>query len=145
MTHSKLPVTLAEHVEKALAGGSEQARARHVASGKHLVRDRLARFFDAGTLVEDGLLAGVRRGLPGDAVVTCVGTVGGRPVAVIANDMTVKAGTWGYTSFSNAEKFVRTSATGRVFIQLMKYNVVQRGLERSNHDDFLPSYGYEPT
>lgn len=114
MTHSKLPVTLAEHVEKALAGGSEQARARHVASGKHLVRDRLARFFDAGTLVEDGLLAGVRRGLPGDAVVTCVGTVGGRPVAVIANDMTVKAGTWGYTTFVKITQMQELAARNRM-------------------------------
>ena len=62
------------------------------------VRDRLAVLFDPGTFVEDGLLAGAADadgGLPADGVVTGVGRVDGRPVAVIAHDFTVKAGSWG--------------------------------------------------
>lgn len=60
------------------------------------VRDRLAVLFDPGTFVEDGLLASAAdAGLPADGVITGVGRVEGRPVAVIAHDFTVKAGSWG--------------------------------------------------
>ncbi|GAA1270580.1 acyl-CoA carboxylase subunit beta [Pseudonocardia aurantiaca] len=60
------------------------------------VRDRLAILFDPGTFVEDGLLAtAADAGLPADGVITGVGRVEGRPVAVIAHDFTVKAGSWG--------------------------------------------------
>ena len=47
-----------------MAYGGAKAKERHPAQGKMLVRDRLRRLFDDGTLLEDGLLAGVRRNLP---------------------------------------------------------------------------------
>jgi acetyl-CoA carboxylase carboxyltransferase component len=56
------------------------------------VRQRIALLLDPGSWVEDGLLAGE---LPADGVLTGVGTVHGRPVAVIAHDFAVKAGSWG--------------------------------------------------
>ncbi len=60
------------------------------------VRDRLAVLVDPGSFVEDGLLATASDvGLPADGVITGVGRVEGRPVAVIAHDFTVKAGSWG--------------------------------------------------
>ncbi|WP_308252278.1 acyl-CoA carboxylase subunit beta [Pseudonocardia sp. KRD291] len=60
------------------------------------VRDRLAVLFDPGSFVEDGLLAtAMDAALPADGVITGVGRVEGRPVAVIAHDFTVKAGSWG--------------------------------------------------
>jgi acetyl-CoA carboxylase carboxyltransferase component len=60
------------------------------------VRDRLAVLLDPGSFVEDGLLATAADGaLPADGVITGVGRVEGRPVAVIAHDFTVKAGSWG--------------------------------------------------
>lgn len=60
------------------------------------VRDRVALLFDPGTFVEDGVLASAAdAGLPADGVITGVGRVEGRPVAVIAHDFTVKAGSWG--------------------------------------------------
>jgi acetyl-CoA carboxylase carboxyltransferase component len=61
------------------------------------VRDRIAVLVDEGSFVEDGLLAtaGSATGLPADGVVTGVGRVEGRPVAIIAHDFTVKAGSWG--------------------------------------------------
>jgi len=98
MTHRKIE-ELREKSAKARAGGGEKARARHVEAGKLLVRDRLTLLFDQGFDFEDGLLAGIHRDLPADAVVTCIGKVHGRDVAVIANDMTVKAGSWGHTTF----------------------------------------------
>ncbi|MGH3504882.1 MAG: acyl-CoA carboxylase subunit beta [Nocardioidaceae bacterium] len=63
---------------------------------KLAVRDRLAILFDPGSFVEDGLLAAAAdSALPADGVITGVGRVDGRPVAVIAHDFTVKAGSWG--------------------------------------------------
>jgi acetyl-CoA carboxylase carboxyltransferase component len=75
----------------ALAGGDASRWAN-----KLPVRDRVRLLLDPGSWVEDGLLAGASRdGLPADGVLTGVGTVDGRPVAVIAHDFTVKAGSWG--------------------------------------------------
>lgn len=95
---------LAARVAAAQLGGSEKQRQKQIEAGKMLVRDRLELLFDDGWSFEDGLLARFDEGLPGDAVVTCVGNVDGRPVCVIANDYTVKAGTWGKRTF---EKIVR--------------------------------------
>lgn len=95
---------LRRRVDQARLGGPEKARRKQVAAGKMLVRDRLALLFDDGESFEDGLLARHEEGLPGDAVVTCVGRVDGREVCVIANDYTVKAGTWGRRTF---EKITR--------------------------------------
>ncbi|HEY1510816.1 MAG TPA: acyl-CoA carboxylase subunit beta [Solirubrobacteraceae bacterium] len=81
--------------ERARAGGPERHRAKAVEQGKMPVRERVARLLDAGSFAEEGLLAGSEQdGLGAEGVVTGVGTVGGRPVAVMANDPTVKAGSW---------------------------------------------------
>lgn len=97
---------LRARLSAAQLGGSEENRRKHTDAGKLLVRDRLALLFDedADISFEDGLLARHEDGLPGDGVVTCVGTVDGRRVCVIANDYTVKAGTWGKRTF---EKITR--------------------------------------
>jgi acetyl-CoA carboxylase carboxyltransferase component len=65
--------------------------------GKLFVRDRLKLLLDPGTeFQEDFLFARNQEpDTPADGVVTGVGTVGGRPVCVMANDYTVKAGSWG--------------------------------------------------
>ncbi|MGE5858346.1 MAG: acyl-CoA carboxylase subunit beta, partial [Solirubrobacterales bacterium] len=65
--------------------------------GKLFVRDRLKLLLDPGTeFQEDFLFARNQEAdTPADGVVTGVGTVGGRPVCVMANDYTVKAGSWG--------------------------------------------------
>ena len=90
-----MPNELEAKRQVALQGGQGKARDKYVASGKMLVRDRLNLLFDDGFDFEDGLLAGSESNLPADGIVTCIGKVNGRDVAVIANDMTVKAGTWG--------------------------------------------------
>jgi acetyl-CoA carboxylase carboxyltransferase component len=60
------------------------------------VADRLAVLLDPGSWREDGLLANADAdGLPADGVRTGVGRIHGRPVAVIAHDFAVKAGSWG--------------------------------------------------
>ncbi len=80
---------------RALAGGPERHRSRAAEQGKLPVRDRVNLLLDSGSFVEDGLLASWEAdGLGAEGVVTGLGTVGGRPVAVMANDPTVKAGSW---------------------------------------------------
>ena len=81
--------------ERALQGGPERHREKAVAQGKLPVRERVGRLLDPSSFAEEGLLAGwEQEGLGAEGVVTGLGTVGGRTVAVMANDPTVKAGSW---------------------------------------------------
>jgi acetyl-CoA carboxylase carboxyltransferase component len=96
---------LARVTERALAGNLAKVGDKLAAQNKLFVRDRLALLLDDGSFVEDGLLANNQAGdLPADGVVTGVGRVEGRPVCVMANDPTVKAGSWGART---VEKIVR--------------------------------------
>ena len=72
---------------------------------KLYVRDRIDLLFDEGSFVEDGQLANaLADGLPADGVVTGRGLVQGRPALVVANDPSVKAGSWGART---VEKIIR--------------------------------------
>ncbi|MFM7270149.1 MAG: acyl-CoA carboxylase subunit beta [Actinomycetes bacterium] len=91
--------------DAATEGNSVRAAARLAEQGKRPVRDRIARLVDAGSFVEDALLANASAGdLPADGVVIGTATVDGRPVCIMANDPTVKAGSWGART---VEKIVR--------------------------------------
>jgi acetyl-CoA carboxylase carboxyltransferase component len=82
--------------ESIRAGGEPRYHDKAREQGKLFCRERLARLLDAGSFVEDGAFANSLAGdLPADGVVTGTGRVAGRPVAVMANDSTVKAGSWG--------------------------------------------------
>src|SRR3954469_25972452 len=95
--------------ERALRGNLERGREKLESQHKLFVRDRLALLLDEGSFVEDGLLANALAGdLPADGVVTGIGRVDGRPVCVMANDSTVKAGSWGART---VEKIVRLTET----------------------------------
>ncbi len=86
---------------------SEPAAAKLAAQHKLYVRERIALLLDDGTFVEDGQLANAQAaGLPADGVVTGQGLVDGRPVLVVANDPTVKAGSWGART---VEKIIRVT------------------------------------
>jgi methylmalonyl-CoA decarboxylase subunit alpha len=77
--------------------GNPKALDKLAREGKLFVRDRLALLLDPGTeLREDWLFArSADPSTPADGVVTGIGTVLGRSVCVMANDYTVKAGSWG--------------------------------------------------
>jgi acetyl-CoA carboxylase carboxyltransferase component len=96
-----------------IAAASERAVAGNLATGaeklakqnKLFVRERISLLLDADSFVEDALLANaLGTDLPADGVVTGQGRVDGRPVCVMANDPTVKAGSWGART---VEKIVR--------------------------------------
>src|ERR1700728_1813307 len=87
---------LSEAAARALAGGPERHREKAIEQGKLPVRERVALLLDEGSFAEEALLANWDGdGLGADGVVTGVGEMEGRPVALMANDPTVKAGSWG--------------------------------------------------
>jgi len=95
----------AEAAARARAGNLATHGEKLARQNKLFVRDRIDLLLDAGTFVEDGLLANaLADDLPADGVVTGRGLVDGRPVCVMANDPTVKAGSWGART---VEKIVR--------------------------------------
>src|SRR3954451_19776704 len=89
---------LRERLATVALGGSESARERHTGRGKLLVRDRIDRLLDRGSpFLEIGALAAT--GMYGDecpsaGIVTGIGRVEGRLCMVIANDATVKGGSY---------------------------------------------------
>jgi acetyl-CoA carboxylase carboxyltransferase component len=87
---------LEEAVGRAHAGGPERHHEKSEQQGKLPVRERVARLIDEGTFSEEALLANWDAdGLGADGVVTGTAKIDGRPVALMANDPTVKAGSWG--------------------------------------------------
>jgi methylmalonyl-CoA decarboxylase subunit alpha len=98
---------LRKAAERALAGGPEKYREKVTEQGKLFVRDRVALLCEPGSFIEDGLLANASSDetLAADAVVTGRGVIDGRPAVIIANDPTVKAGSWGART---VEKIVRS-------------------------------------
>jgi acetyl-CoA carboxylase carboxyltransferase component len=93
---------LRETIER---GGAARYHETAAARGKLFARDRIALLTDQGSFTEDGRYANaLAEGLPADGVVTGTASVDGRPVAVMANDSTVKAGSWGART---VEKIIR--------------------------------------
>jgi 3-methylcrotonyl-CoA carboxylase beta subunit len=94
---------LRERLAVARRGGSEAARAKHTGRGKLLVRDRVDRLLDPGSpflelspLAATGMYGapGAPDAVPSAGIVTGIGRVSGREVVVVANDATVKGGTY---------------------------------------------------
>ncbi|MFN3515617.1 MAG: carboxyl transferase domain-containing protein [Novosphingobium sp.] len=89
---------LRARVAQAALGGDERARERHTSRGKLLPRERVERLLDPGSpLLELGQLAadGVYgEDIPGAGIITAIGRVAGRQCMIVANDATVKGGTY---------------------------------------------------
>ncbi|HNR23732.1 MAG TPA: carboxyl transferase domain-containing protein, partial [Steroidobacteraceae bacterium] len=94
----RLVAELRTELARAERGGSDEARARHTARGKLLPRERISTLLDPGSpfleiapLAAHGLYDG---DAPAAGLIAGVGRVHGREVLVIANDATVKGGTY---------------------------------------------------
>ena len=126
---------LADTIKK---GGAPKYHQSNAAAGKLFCRERIARLCDDGgkDFVEDGLYANATAGdLPADGVVTGLGRVHGRPVAIMANDSTVKAGSWGART---VEKIVRIQEqAARLRIPLF-YLVDSAGARITDQIDMFP-------
>jgi propionyl-CoA carboxylase beta subunit len=128
---------IAEAVERARAGGAEKYHQKLAEQGKLFVRERLRLLLDdADSFVEEGLLVSALAGdLPADGVVTGVGEIHGRPVAVMANDPTVKAGSWGAPT---VEKIIRIIELARRRALPIFYLVDSAGARITDQVDLFP-------
>ena len=119
----------------ALAGGTRYLPKLRE-QNKLTVRERLDLLLDPGSFVEDGLFANVLADeLPADGVVTGLGTIEGRPVAVMANDPTVKAGSWGART---VEKILRVQETAARLQVPLFYLVDSAGARITDQIDMFP-------
>ncbi|MDG4762994.1 acyl-CoA carboxylase subunit beta [Solwaraspora sp. WMMD406] len=111
-----------ERLDKRIrAGGAEKYHAANASKGKLFARDRIDRLVDAGSFVEDGRHANaLADGLPADGVVTGSATIDGRQVCLMANDSTVKAGSWGARTVEKIIRIIeRAYATGVPMVYLV--------------------------
>src|SRR5215510_192145 len=94
----RLLADLGGRLEITRRGGNEEARTRHTGRGKLLVRERVQRLIDPDTqLLELSPLAGhgmYEGDVPAGGIVTGIGRVCGRDCVIVANDATVKGGTY---------------------------------------------------
>src|SRR5512146_3140472 len=94
----QLVAELREHLERARAGGGAKATERQRHQGKLPARERIDKLLDPGSpFLELSALAafGMYGGdAPGAGIVTGIGRVSGREVMIVANDSTVKGGTY---------------------------------------------------
>src|SRR5258706_12878471 len=125
-------------VERVEQGGAQKYHDKNQQEGKLFARERLRRLLDDGArdFVEDGLLANCGApDLPADGVITGLGKIHGRTVAVMANDSTVKAGSWGART---VEKIVRIQEpAGRLAVPLV-YLVDSAGARITDQIDMFP-------
>jgi len=96
--HHALNQELQDRLNQARLGGGEEARAKHTKRGKLLVRDRIQKLIDPGTpFLELSPLAAFELydgAAPSGGVITGIGVVHGREIMIVANDATVKGGTY---------------------------------------------------
>jgi methylmalonyl-CoA decarboxylase subunit alpha len=110
-------------------GGATRYHEANAARGKLFARERVRLLVDEGSFVEDGLFAnamtltgsaGEAGRLPADGVVTGQARVDGRPVCLMANDSTVKAGSWGARTVEKIVRIIeRAYATGVPMVYLV--------------------------
>ncbi|KYD27892.1 MULTISPECIES: acyl-CoA carboxylase subunit beta [Geobacillus] len=134
------PSTLAAELEKRAAeikkGGAPKYHEKNAAQGKLFVRERLNLLLDHGLEVEDGLFANCLAGdLPADGVVTGIGKINGRTVCVMANDSTVKAGSWGART---VEKIIRIQETAEKLRCPLIYLVDSAGARITDQLEMFP-------
>ncbi|MEM7098798.1 MAG: carboxyl transferase domain-containing protein [Pseudomonadota bacterium] len=96
--HRQLSAELAELATEISLGGDERSRQRHVSRGKLLPRDRIDRLLDPGSaFLEVGQLGAYdvyEDVIPSAGIITGVGQIAGQSCVIVANDATVKGGTY---------------------------------------------------
>jgi acetyl-CoA carboxylase carboxyltransferase component len=124
---------LREIVER---GGAAKYHEANAGKGKLFARERVRLLVDEGSFVEDGVFANVVAGdLPADGVITGTATIDGRPVCLMANDSTVKAGSWGARTVEKIIRIIETAYRTRV---PMVYLVDSAGARITDQIDLFP-------
>ncbi len=127
---------LEESIEKIKQGGREKYHEANAAKGKLFVRKRLELLFDDGINIEDAFFANcMDDSLPSDGVVTGIGRINGQNVCVMANDSTVKAGSWGKRT---VEKIIRIQETALKLEIPILYLVDSAGARITDQIEMFP-------
>jgi len=122
-----------QRIEK---GGAPKYHQKNAEQGKLFARERVRLLLDEGSFVEDGALANATDPeLPADGVITGLGKIGGRLVALMANDSTVKAGSWGRRT---VEKIVRIQEQALKLRCPMVYLVDSAGARITDQLEMFP-------
>jgi acetyl-CoA carboxylase carboxyltransferase component len=117
-------------------GGAPKYHEKLKESNKLFVRDRLTLLFDDDFQLEDALFANcMEPDLPADGVVTAIGRVNGQTVCVMANDSTVKAGSWGSRT---VEKIIRIQETAEKLKVPLVYLVDSAGARITDQVEMFP-------
>jgi acetyl-CoA carboxylase carboxyltransferase component len=128
--------SLAQTRKRVMAGGAERYHSANAAKGKLFARERIALLVDDGSFVEDGVYANsLADGLPADGVITGIARIDGRDVCVMANDSTVKAGSWGART---VEKIIRIIERAYQTSVPMVYLVDSAGARITDQVDLFP-------
>jgi 3-methylcrotonyl-CoA carboxylase beta subunit len=134
-----LVADLQAQTEKVLLGGGEAPRAKHLARGKLLPRDRVNGLLDPGTpFLEFSTLAGhnmYNNDAPGAGVITGIGRVSGQECVIVCNDATVKGGTY-YPM--TVKKHLRAQEIARENRLPCVYLVDSGGANLPNQDQVFP-------
>lgn len=117
-------------------GGAAKYHQAATARGKMFARDRIRLLIDKGSFAEDGRFANASASdLPADGVITGTAAIDGRPVALMANDSTVKAGSWGART---VEKIIRIIEKAYASGIPMVYLVDSAGARITDQVDMFP-------
>lgn len=122
--------------ERILKGGAQKYHDKNTENKKLFVRKRISLLCDKETFVEDGLYANcVDNELPADGVITGLGKINGRSVALMANDSTIKAGSWGART---VEKIIRIQEVAEKLQIPLFYLVDSAGARITDQVEMFP-------
>ena len=128
---------LEAEIARIRSGGSARAHERARKQAKLFARERLELLLDEGSFVEDALFANaLAEDLPADGLVIGTGRVAGRAVCVMANDSTVKAGSWGSRT---VEKILRIQETAERMRIPLVYLVDSAGARITDQVEMFPN------
>jgi len=138
--HMKVQVDdLKEKLERIKLGGGERSRERHLSRGKLLPRDRVNALLDAGSpFLELSQLAAYEMydaDIPAAGIITGIGRVGGQECIIVANDATVKGGTYFPLT---VKKHLRAQTIAQENNLPCIYLVDSGGANLPNQDDVFP-------
>jgi acetyl-CoA carboxylase carboxyltransferase component len=127
---------LEETLGRVEQGGAPKGHKKNDEAGKLFARVRIQRLVDAQSFIEDAALANhLDPELPADGVITGTALVGGRPIALMANDSTVKAGSWGKRT---VEKILRIQETAQELRIPLVYLVDSAGARITDQIEMFP-------
>jgi acetyl-CoA carboxylase carboxyltransferase component len=135
-THNNKAEHLQGRADQIKKGGAPKYHQKLQEEKKLFARERLRLLLDPGFEVEDGLFANnLEADLPADGVVCGVGQIEGRTVCYMANDSTVKAGSWGWRT---VEKIIRIQETAAKLRVPLIYLVDSAGARITDQIEMFP-------